>query len=177
MAGYTLDDRHFDALRDVVDACSIEAPAVALPWAVLGSVGALLGCDEMEFVGLNYGAKSHYFFQSSGDGREFFEAAFDEASKALFWQHFGTSTHRPPWIPDRVASVTKPTDFMTENEWRNLPLYVDYLRTGPKTSHELMMCLPDGAGRQLRLLCWRNPGPDFTERERFDLQLLMPHIE
>jgi DNA-binding NarL/FixJ family response regulator len=27
------------------------------------------------------------------------------------------------------------------------------------------------------LLCWRHPGRDFTERERFDLQLLMPHIE
>jgi len=178
MAGYTLDDRHLDALREVVDACTMAAPAVALPWEVLRSVGALLGCDDMEFVGINYGDQSHYLVQSSWDGREYFEAtAFDEASKAPFWQHFRTSTHRPPWIPDRVASVTKPTDFMTEREWRNLPLYAECLRKGSRTSHELMMCLPDGAGRQLRLLCWRHPGPDFTERERFDLQLLMPHLE
>jgi DNA-binding CsgD family transcriptional regulator len=177
MPGYTLDDRHLDRLRDIVDACRIEAPDVALPWEVLRGVGALLGCDEMEFVGLNYGAQSQYFFQSSGDGREDFDTSPDDAAKAVFWQHFRTSTHRPPWIPDRVASVTKPTDFMTENEWRNLPLYVDCLRRGSKTSHELMMSLPDGAGRQLRLLCWRHPGGDFTERERFDLQLLLPHIE
>src|SRR3954451_15679105 len=177
MAGYTLDDKHLDALREVVDACSIEAPAMALPWEVLQSVGTLLGCDQIRFVGINYGDQSNYVFQSSGDGPPSFQRrTFDETRKALFWQHFRTSTHRPPWIPDRVASVTKPTDFMTENEWRNLPLYVDCLRRGSTTSHELMMSLPDGAGRQLRLLCWRHPGSDFTERERFDLQLLMPHI-
>jgi len=31
--------------------------------------------------------------------------------------------------------------------------------------------------RQLRLYFFRDSGRDFNERERFDLQLLMPHIE
>jgi DNA-binding CsgD family transcriptional regulator len=66
---------------------------------------------------------------------------------------------------------------MSEREWRNLPLYAEQFREGPKTSHEVMMCLPDGFDRQVRLLFWRHPGRDFTERERFELQLLMPHVE
>jgi DNA-binding CsgD family transcriptional regulator len=175
MPGSTLNDRHLDALHDVVEASKMTTPAVALPWEVLEGVSRLLNCDEVVLIGINYGAQSHYFCQISRNGR-FFEGP-PHIAGALFWHHFQSSTHRPPWIPDQVASVTKPTDFMTEREWRNLPLYVDCFREGPKTSHELMMCLPDGAARQLRLLCWRHPGQDFTEQERFDLQLLMPHIE
>ena len=66
---------------------------------------------------------------------------------------------------------------MSERQWRNLPLYIECFREGPRTSHELMMCLPDSFHRQLRLLRWRNPGRDFNERERFDLQLLLPHVK
>jgi len=177
MPGYTLNERHLNALRDLVFACKLTTSAVTLPWELIDGLCSLLRCDEMVFIGLDYGAQSHYFVQSSRDGNQKFTTAFDEGSSDPFWQHFSSSTHHAPWIPDDVASVTKPTDFLTEKEWRNLPLYVECFREGPKTSHELMMCLPDGRGRQLRLLCWRNPGRDFTERERFDLQLLLPHIE
>jgi DNA-binding CsgD family transcriptional regulator len=177
MTGYTLNDRHLDALRNVVEASKVTAVEVALPWELLEGLGALVGCDEAVFMGIDYGAESHYFFQSSRDNHRFFQTPFGGPNGLLFWQHFRSSTHRPPWIPDQVASVTQPTDFMTERQWRNLPLYVDFFRAGPKTSHELMMCLPDGFHRQLRLLLWRNPGREFTERERFDLQLLLPHVE
>lgn len=176
MPGYTLNDQHLDGLREVLEASKITAPAVAMPWEVLRGVRTLLGCDETVFLGINYVARSTYFSQGSGADSEEFEWTEDPAATAVFWHHFPTSPCRPPWIPDRVPSVTKPTDFMTENEWRHLPIYVDYFRQGPNTTHELMMSVPDGAGRQLRLLCWRHSGREFTERDRFDLQLLMPHI-
>ena len=41
----------------------------------------------------------------------------------------------------------------------------------------MMLVLPDGGGRQLRLLVERDEGPGFTEDDRFLLLLLMPHIE
>ena len=177
MAGYTLHNKHLDALRYVVEASKVTPSGVALPWELLEGLGTLVGCDETVFIGINYGAESRYFAQSSCNHNRSFDTVFGVADASVFWQHFPSSTHRPPWIPEEVASVTKPTDFMSERQWRNLPLYVDCFREGPKTSHELMMCLPDGAGRQLRLLLWRHSGRDFTERERFDLQLLLPHVE
>jgi DNA-binding CsgD family transcriptional regulator len=61
-------------------------------------------------------------------------------------------------------------------EWRGLPVYVDFLRQGPVTTYEMFMHVPDGYRRQLRLICWRESGRDFNERERFDLELLLPHI-
>jgi DNA-binding CsgD family transcriptional regulator len=177
MPGPTLNDRHLDALREVVEASEMTTPGVALPWEVLESLSRLLRCDEVVFIGINYGAQSHYFCQDCRAGHNAYETTFDATACALFWHDFQSSTHRPPWISERLGSVTKPTDFLTEKEWRNLPLYVDCFREGPRTPHELMMCLPDGAGRQLRLLCWRHPGQDFTDRDRFDLQLLVPHIQ
>ncbi len=177
MAGYTLRNKHLDALRDVVEASKVNISDVALPWEALNGLSALVGCDEAIFVGINYGAESHSFIQSSRNDQQCFDTIHGNTDAALFWTHFRSSTHRPPWIPEEVASVTKPTDFMAERQWRSLPLYVDCFREGPKTSHELMMCLPDGPGRQVRLLLWRHSGRDFTERERFDLQLLLPHVD
>ena len=177
MPGYTLDDKHLDALHEVVDASRIAAPAVALPWEVLDAVGRLVDCDETDFISINYRVQSFYFDQSHRDGSDEYEEPGDVPEHALFWHHFRTSVCSPPWIPEGTPSVTRSTDFMTDLAWRNQPMYVDCFRRGPKTSYELMISLPDGAGRQLRLVCWRYSGRAFTERERFDLQLLLPHIE
>jgi hypothetical protein len=51
------------------------------------------------------------------------------------------------------------------------------LRQGPGTTYELFLQIPDGYRRQLRLIGFRESGRDFNERERFDLELLTPHIE
>ncbi|HEV7950584.1 MAG TPA: LuxR C-terminal-related transcriptional regulator, partial [Glaciihabitans sp.] len=40
----------------------------------------------------------------------------------------------------------------------------------------MMLCLPSRPGRVLRLLFWRGPGRDFTERDRGLLALLRPHL-
>jgi hypothetical protein len=39
-----------------------------------------------------------------------------------------------------------------------------------------MLCLPGGPGRTMRLILFRGPGPDFTERDRALLTLLRPHL-
>lgn len=55
-------------------------------------------------------------------------------------------------------------------------MYVDVIGPGG-VDHEMMACLPDGPGRQLRLIVWRGRAdPDFTERERAILTLLRPHL-
>ena len=52
-------------------------------------------------------------------------------------------------------------------------MYSEYMRG---VEHELMLCLPAGPGRTVRLLFFRGPGPDFSERDRALLALLRPHL-
>jgi DNA-binding NarL/FixJ family response regulator len=54
-------------------------------------------------------------------------------------------------------------------------MYVDYARSGG-IFHEIGVNLPEVQGRALRLHCWRAPGSDFTEKDRFVLTLLRPHL-
>lgn len=60
-------------------------------------------------------------------------------------------------------------------------MYTDILRP-QGYEHELYLCLPDpaglsaGPGRTVRLWLFREPGPDFTERDRAVLTLLRPHL-
>jgi DNA-binding NarL/FixJ family response regulator len=42
--------------------------------------------------------------------------------------------------------------------------------------HDLLLCLPAGHLRTLRLVFHRGPGPDFSERDRALLGLLRPHL-
>src|SRR5438034_585635 len=52
-------------------------------------------------------------------------------------------------------------------------MYSEFLRG---VEHELMLCLPTGPGRTVRLLFFRGSGPDFSERDRALLALLRPHL-
>ena len=67
-------------------------------------------------------------------------------------------------------------DFYTLHEHRQTPMYIDVMAP-LGIDHEMMVCLPDGPGRQLRLLVWRGrTDPEFTERDRVLLTLLRPHL-
>jgi DNA-binding CsgD family transcriptional regulator len=63
-------------------------------------------------------------------------------------------------------------------------MHSDYMR---EIEHEIMVCLPAGpgwtadpgrraGGSSVRLLFFRGPGPDFSERDRALLTLLRPHL-
>jgi DNA-binding CsgD family transcriptional regulator len=175
VTGYTLGDRHWRALRGVVESSRHDDRGVALNTDLLQALRELVGCDHIMFEGVDYLRGSSWFSQGNGYDVDWFSS---EVEKGTFWDLVRSGNEVRPWIPDNNASiVTKPTDYMCTKQWRGLPVYVDMLRHGPSTTYELMMNIEDTPGRQLRLLCWRNGGRDFGERERFDLQLLMPHVE
>jgi DNA-binding CsgD family transcriptional regulator len=175
VTGYTLGDRHLRALGGVVEWSRHEDPSVALNAHLLQALRELVGWDHIMFEGVDYVRGSSWFSQGNGYDVDWFST---EVEKGTFWDLVRSGHEVRPWMPDNNASiVTKPTDYMSTKQWRGLPVYVDMLRQGPSTTYELMMNIEDTAGRQLRLLCWRNGGHDFSERARFDLQLLMPHVE
>jgi DNA-binding NarL/FixJ family response regulator len=53
-------------------------------------------------------------------------------------------------------------------------MYRDHFRG--QVEHEMMVCLPAGPGRSVRLIFFRGAGADFTERDRGLLALLRPHL-
>jgi DNA-binding CsgD family transcriptional regulator len=177
MSGYTLSDRHSRALRAVVEASKLVDPQLAVSPRVLENLRELIGCDHVMIEGCDYGAGATYFSQRYWGGENSFSWDVPTAEKRVFWSTVRSASNALPFIPvENVAAVTKPTDYRSVRQWRDLPVYVDWLRQGPGTTYELFMQVPDGYRRQLRLICWRESGRDFNERERFDLELLLPHI-
>ena len=86
--------------------------------------------------------------------------------------------------PERTGdlrSVVKDSDFYSARQWHSTSAYNEMFRP-QGVEHQLIVCLPDpadlsaGAGRTVRLYFWREPGPDFTERDRAVLTLLRPHL-
>jgi DNA-binding NarL/FixJ family response regulator len=55
-------------------------------------------------------------------------------------------------------------------------MYCEYIRPWPLAEHEMLLCLPAGHLRTVRLLFWRGPGSDFSESDRALLALLRPHL-
>jgi DNA-binding NarL/FixJ family response regulator len=54
-------------------------------------------------------------------------------------------------------------------------MYSDYF--GPLgIEHEIMLCLPGSPGQTVRMVFFRGPGSDFSERDRAVLSLLRPHL-
>jgi len=80
-----------------------------------------------------------------------------------------------------VRSLVRISDFYSARQWHSTGMYQDCSRRYG-IEHELMVCLPAGPGwtagpgRTLRLVFFRGPGPDFSDRDRDLLTVLRPHL-
>jgi DNA-binding CsgD family transcriptional regulator len=94
----------------------------------------------------------------------------------LFWPHYWDS--EPCCYPDRTGdrtSVTRSSDFYSLRQLHASGMYVDYLSLF-NDEYEMMVCLPSMRTISRRLVFFRGPGRDFTERDRLGLALLRPHL-
>jgi DNA-binding CsgD family transcriptional regulator len=98
-----------------------------------------------------------------------------------FWGAYPRCAHCA--YPDRgdLRSVTKTSDFYSARQWHGTRMYAE--QEFPWVQHMLMLCLPGqgpdakpGPGPDVRLVLYRGPGPDFSERDRALLVLLRPHL-
>jgi DNA-binding CsgD family transcriptional regulator len=154
-------------------------PAEGLPPALLRDLTGVVGCDFLSFFALDSRRRATGFGQDvtgSADGAE-----GEVEDDGLFWAHYWNCA--PCSYPDRsgdLRSVTKVSDFYSARQWRGSGMYRDYLHG--EIEHELIMCLPAGPGRagppgqSLRLVFFRGPGADFSERDRALIALLRPHL-
>jgi DNA-binding CsgD family transcriptional regulator len=149
---------------------------------LLEALDRLIPCDELTLVGTDSRILGHYLGQGLVGRSEREEEArhaplpFDGMGPDHgFWGHFWED---PCSLAERTgdyAQITTLSDFYTDRELRSHRIFAE--NVGPRgLFREALVVWPDGQGRTLRLLCWRGPGGDFTDRERFLLRLLRPHI-
>jgi len=154
----------------IVNAPDLGDDGEGLPWSTLHGLTSLIGCTVVSFIGMEAGPLRHYLGQDTGAP----DAPVDEAA---FWRHYATWPHCT--YPERTGdlrTVTTTTDFYTLRAFRQTQMYADYCRV-LDDDHSIMVVLPDGPGRQLRLLLFRGRAdPEFSERDRAMLTLLRPHL-
>jgi DNA-binding CsgD family transcriptional regulator len=162
-----ISERDVRALLRIVNGDREDGPADGLPWSLLADLSDQIASDTLSLSGQDSHQQTRWFDQSlpgdegDGDGQ-------------AFWAHYWDC--EPCSYPDRTGdlrSVTKVSDFYSARQWHATAMYSEFLRG---VEHELMLCLPAGPGRIVRLLFFRGSGPDFSERDRALLALLRPHL-
>ena len=176
-------ERDLCALAGIVTQDRRDLPAAeGLPPSLLADLMGQIHCDGLLFQGFDSGRQVNWFKQ--GIPAPATDATADDiqdADKAA-WQHHWDCL--PCSYPDRTGnlrSVVTIADFYSARQWHSTGMYQDWVRPAG-VEHEIMVCLPDGPGwtagpgRTVRLLFFRGPGRDFSERDRALLILLRPHV-
>ncbi len=170
MTQMNLADADVSAMLRIATAARSTSEAEPLPWDLLHDLRELIRCDALVVSGQDTPAKTAFAEQMVGE-------LGPEPPVELFWEHYWDSLDCS--YPDRsgdLSSITMTSDFYSDRALHDLGMYVDY--SGPmRIEREIMVCLPAGPGRTLRLLFSRGAGADFTERDRALLTLLRPHLQ
>ena len=164
-----VSERDLLALLGIVQDHRADDPGAGLPLSMLQRLMVQVPCESVSFIGVDSRQQMVWFGQEVPGG---VEGGDDDA----FWAHYWDCL--PCSYPDRsgdLRSVTRISDFYSARQWHATGMYCDYIRPAG-FEHELMLCLPGAPGRTVRLLFFRGPGPDFTERDRALLALLRPHL-
>jgi DNA-binding CsgD family transcriptional regulator len=172
MTSLALNDRDMRLVRDIVETCrDVSGEAELLPWQLGEELFSLIECDSLVAWPCEPAILNEDPSQDWPRGSETAELASGDA----FWAHFWDSDCCYPDRTGDLVSVTMTSDFYSTRELHNTGMYADYQRYWG-VEHELMVVLPAGPGRTLRLLFARGAGQDFTERDRVLLSLLRPHL-
>ncbi|GAA1607016.1 hypothetical protein GCM10009789_71670 [Kribbella sancticallisti] len=150
-------------------------PSVGLPWWVLHRIRALVRCDELSWHDLESAQqRTTFLMDARDDGDELTLAdGFDDPADDPFWQHYWQSPCSYPERSGDLRGVTMRSDFYSAREWRATPFYLD---DADRLQHSMLLTLPGGPGRTLRLVAFRQSGPTFSERDRSIFLLLRPHL-
>lgn len=146
-------------------------PAGGVPESVLQRACALIRCDAVSFCDFDPRREEGYLEQELPA-----LPTMDSLDSGAFMRHYWDSAacSYPSTSGDEV-SVTRISDFCTLPELRSSGMYVEYL-SYYRFEREIMLCLPTPGDRTRRLIFFRGPGNDFSERDRLLLSLLRPML-
>jgi DNA-binding CsgD family transcriptional regulator len=165
----TISERDLLALLGIVSDHRGDDPGDGLPLSLLRRLMDQVPSDAVSFFGLDSRQQAVWFGQGVPEE--------DEGDDEVFWEHYWDCV--PCCYPDRsgdLRSVTRISDFYSARQWHATGMYSEYIRPAG-FEHELMLCLPGAPGRTVRLMFFRGPGRDFSERDRALLALLRPHLQ
>lgn len=168
-----LSDRDVQAMLHIASRYgAAEDTGPTLPWELLHDLRDLIACDALSVSGQDDPRRAFFADQtlpvdtSSGA----------ETPDEVYWMHYEDCLACSyPGHSGDLVSVTMESDFYSVRALHDTGMYIDHLRPN-NIEHEMMVCLPSGPGRTLRLLFFRGKGAGFTERDRALLTLLRPHL-
>jgi DNA-binding CsgD family transcriptional regulator len=169
----TVSERDLRTLLGIVSDHRSDLPPAGLPPSLLADLRDQIRCDELQFLGQDTPRQTEWFAQYLAAGSD--DAADDPDDAQLYWEIYWDSICAYPDRTGDVRSVTTVSDFYSARQWHSTAMYSEMFRPYG-IEHELLLCLPAGPLRTVRLLLCRGPGPDFSERDRALLALLRPHL-
>jgi DNA-binding CsgD family transcriptional regulator len=175
MAGMTLDS-DLQRVLEVESAIAKSQPGiVGLADAVLQHLSLLIPCEVVSFVDFDVALGITYVDQACIDGLVTTRTGQAPTVDDPFFRYYWSAPMCS--YPSRTGdarSVIMRTDFASDRQWRNSPMYLDNFHAAG-LDHSMLCCLSNGRTRTQRVIFFRS-GRSFSERERMFLALLRPHL-
>jgi DNA-binding CsgD family transcriptional regulator len=178
----TASEQDLRTLAGIVSDERSDLPAQGLPPSLLSELKEQVPCDFLLCEGYDTTLERYWFTQQIPEDDERGNADEGDSDRVL-WEHYWDCLFCS--YPDRtkdLRSVVKVSDFYSVREWHCTGMYRELARPQGFENYA-QLCLteppgPDaGPGRTVRLYFLREPGPDFSERDRAVLTLLRPHLQ
>jgi DNA-binding CsgD family transcriptional regulator len=176
----TVRGRDLRALAGIVSENRPELPdGGGLPPSLLTDLAGQIRCDVVTFFGMDSRRRAYWFAQAIPP---IDTPGYEDLDRAQ-WEHYWDC--KPCIYPEHsgdLRSILKITDFYSARQWHATGMYSDLYRP-QGIEHEIQLCLPASSGqspepgRTVRLVLYRGPGSDFSERDRALLVLLRPHLQ
>jgi DNA-binding CsgD family transcriptional regulator len=175
-------DQDMRALAAIVSEDRADLMAGGLPPSLLADLMGQIRCDAMSFEGFDSERQETWLLECATARGDIVVVDVAEDVDRVHWQHYWNC--QPCSYPDctgDLCSIVKVSDFYSARQWHSTGMFSDVYRTYG-FEHDLMLTLPTpsgpvpGSGRTMRLFFFREPGPDFSERDRAVLTLLRPHL-
>ena len=143
---------------------------------VLLSLASLVDCDQLSYVDMDVAACTTFMMDDCEGGRvSSLATPCTDPDDAFFRHYAATPSCSYPTLTGDHRTVTMRSDFTTDKEWLQSPMYLDCLAEHGVRS-EMMCPLPSTGTRTRRLLFFRTGSQEFTDLDRSVLVLLRPHL-
>jgi len=169
----TVSEKDLRALLGIVSDHRSDLPPAGLPPSLLIDLRDQIRCDGLQFLGQDTPRQTGWFCQDLPADSD--TPGDDPDDQQLYWELYWDSICAYPDRTGDVRSVTTVSDFYSARQWHSTAMYSEMFHPCGM-EHELLLCLPAGPLRTVRLLLCRGHGPDFSERDRALLTLLRPHL-
>ena len=177
-APVTVSEKDLRTLLGMVQDTRDDLPDAGLPMSLLTELKDQIRCDNLSLLGAEYlVARKAESWEQEIPPTDL--SGIDEmATEWWNWREFISYAG----CSGDLRSVTKVSDFYSARRWHSTVAYTDAFRH-LGLEHVLQLCLPGQLGPAAwphcggaKMLIFRGPGPDFSERDRDLLALLQPHL-